>query len=688
MFTFSFAQLQQLSLQPLVLDELLEILNLQGLEVKKVVQINGDTAVTVEVKANRAFCLSYLGLLREVAAFKKEAQPKIFSDLPTLTFDRASFPVKIEIEAKSACPEFAAVILRNINNQIQTPKVIADKLTVVGINLINPVVDILNFLMLETGQPLHAYDLDKIKQGLAVRVNKHMKNIHTLNEVEITLPRGPITIVDGKEVLAIAGLIGSNVAPVTSDTRAILIECAAFNPTAVRIAARSLKIHTLSGFRFERGVDPAQIKQVLARSVQMLLPVVGGKLDPIAYYAGHEQLKPIRVMVSAKKASSILGIELSNEEMSACLRQYFFGVEMTRRGMEVTVPSYRLDIKQEIDVIGEVARIYGYHNIAATLPSLPMKVVKNPVREKTHALREIMLGLGFSEAINYSFIPKEAMKALAITTDHAFSEPVMLQNPLSQEYAMMRPTLLYSLMQTVAYNYSIANKNTALFEMGRTYFSDENSDTRHREHSMFGAIFTGSHVERGFGLVKDVPYHFYDLSNYLQIIFSEFNCEWQLLPLAQPFFREQAGFAIMVEGKQLGIGGQIDSAVMQAIPNGKLVLSDVYYLELDLDLLQSKVANVGERVVFPAITREYNFWADKSLPIEEMIASIKASAPLVKEVTLKDIYAGKGVEPGKQAVLLSVTFSQKDRTLTADDVSVVEARFLASLATKQVCLGQ
>lgn len=688
MFTFSFQHFLKLRTTPIALDELLEILNLQGLEVKKVVPWEGDTAITIEVKANRAFCLSYLGLLREVAAFKNEPEPKLLEDLPELEFDNTQFPLPITIEAKSGCPAFGAVIIKNINNKISTPQGIVEALLAVGVNTVNPVVDILNFIMLETGQPFHCYDLDKIKNGLVVRVNKHLKNIRTLNDSEVTLPRGPVVIADEKEILAVAGIVGTNIAAVTENTNNVLIECASFNATAIRIAARGLKISTPSAFRFERGVDATQIKMLLARCAQTIQHIVGGHIVQPAYSFGKEERKPVRIILSAKKVNHTLGLNLTTQEIIQCLRQYYFAAENTKRGIEIIVPAYRLDIKAEIDAIGEIARIYGYHRIPATLPHLPLSFTPNPLREKSNRLRDVLVGLGFYEVMTYSFIPQDALSVLNIPAEHPLANQVMLQNPLSQDYALMRPTLAYSLMQTAAYNYSIGNKNLAIFEIGKTYFPNPASDTGHKEYDVLGLLFSGVHIERGFGLVKDLSYGFYDLSDFLNVMLSELGLKYTLRAKAVPFLKEEASFEIVVEGKPIGFCGLVTPAIWQKIPNGKLILTDAFYAELELDKLHEGRKSIGARIIFPAVVREYNFYVDKTLPAANILAPIKASDTLIQSVQLKDIYEGKGMEPGKKAVLITVKYVHPDKTLTAEEVVKIEERFLMQLNQQGIQLGQ
>ncbi len=687
MFTFSFNHLQQLRSQPIALNELLDILNLQGLEVKKVAPWQHDTAITIEVKANRAFCLSYLGLLREIAAFKGESAPDLFKNLPALTFDNLHFPLKIEVEAKSACPYFAAILVEDVNNAVQTPEKIANALLAVGIHLVNPVVDILNYMMLDTGQPLHCYDAEKLQNGLSVRVNKHLKNIQTLNDTELTLPRGPITICDDKAVLAVAGIIGTQTAAVTAHTKRVLIECASFNSTAIRIASRALKISTPSAFRFERGVDASQIKQVLARCVQAILQCVGGRLVPAAYYVGKEEKKSARIVMSTKKINSVLGIDLSPDDIIACLRRYFFVAESTKRGIETEVPAFRLDIKSEIDLVGEIARIYGYHRITPTLPRLPLSFTPNILREKSHKIRSVLVGLGFYEVMNYSFIPAQALNVLRVPVDHPMANQVVLQNPLSQDYALMRSTLIYSLMQSMAFNYSIGNKALALFEIGRAYFQDLGSDTGHQEQDLVGLLFTGIHLARGFGLVKDLSYDFYDISNVLVLMLQALGVTCHLEKMTMPFLLPEASFAIVVAENVVGFCGQIDAQIWPNIPNGKLILSDAFCIEIDLNKIPVVRKTLNTRTVFPAVVREYNFWIDKNKSVSEVIRPIEEMDSLIQSVQLKDVYEGKGLPADKKAVLITVKYRHPEKTLTTEEVTAMETQFLKRLGAAGVSLG-
>lgn len=688
MFTFSFQHFNQLSAQKIELPELLEILNLQGLEVKKVMPFETDTAITIEVKANRSFCLSYLGLLREVAAFKKHSAPDLFSGWVDMPSHADQFPLAIVVKSKKGCSHFAAVILKDINNNVKTPENIVRVLAVMGVNSVNPVVDLLNLIMFETGQPLHAYDLSKIKNRLTIQINKTPKKALTLKGDEIFLQRGEITIEDERDVLSVAGIIGTKIASVTEKTTSILIEAACFNEVLIRLAARNLKISTPSVLRFERGIDATQITSVLWKCKNALIDVVGGVLHTTMYYFGKDEKKQNKIFLSSRRVNEILGVNLTTNEIASCLSQYYFSTTIMKSFVRASVPAYRLDIKNEIDLIGEVARIYGYHHIQPTLPKLPTVYIKNNFREKYLQVRSVLLGLGFDEVIAYSFIPQASLQILGIQNDALFGKEIVLQNPLSQDFALMRPTLLFSLMQSMAYNYSIGNKNLGLFEINKIYFSDSTQETCFKEPRALGLLFTGVHIDRGFGLMQDIKYGFYDINNFLNLILREMDLSFTLKNESFPFFIPQSSFVIEVKNKKVGYAGQVNPAIWNKILNGKLISTPSFFFELHLDCLEKDKRVIASRLPYPAIIREYNFWLNKKMPAACVEEVIKQTSTLIQSIVIKDVYEGKGVSPDKKAILFVVKYVHPHKTLLAEEVVAIEMHFLKKLDEQGIKLGQ
>lgn len=686
MFTFSFLWLQALNGQPIVLEELLEILNLQGLEVKKKVNTSdGDTVITIEVKANRSFCLSYLGLLREYRAYKGLSEPIYFNkNLPSFEFSKSlpNFPVEIKTKL---CARFAGIIIRHLNNRGPTSESIAQGLQKVGLNSVNPVVDILNTLMLETGQPLHAYDLKKI-EGLRVSKNPKARTFVTLNQTDATLPKSSIVIEDKKNILAAAGVIGAAHCAVECGTTDIFIECAIFEPAAIRVASRAMRIFTPSAFRFERGVDSSQIPQVLGQCAMLIQKVCGGEIEPLALNINALNEKPITFTLRPSQVNQFLGIRLSKEEMVACLHRYYFKAEAKPHTIKVSIPSYRQDIKESIALIGEIGRIHGFHRVMATLPRLPLTFKHNDLWDLSEKMRTWLMGLGCYEVMTYSFIPAQAIQILSWP-----DRPVILENPLSQDHAVMRPTLLYSLIQCLAYNYSIGNKNISLFEIGKTYHHQESnpaiiSDTGYWESDQVGILLSGNRIERGFGLVKDIMYGFYDVQNYLSIIMSELGLSFSLQETKLPGLVEGSAFTILVGQEKVGHLGQVESRVLHQIPNGKLIHVEAFFLMLNLNNLKSQPKTIHYKSIFPPIIREYNFLLERNRSVSDIITSIRQGSSLIQSVDLKDIYEGHGIKEGHKAVLVEVKYSTPDRTLTAEEVTQVESQFLKVLQKSNIYL--
>ncbi|RCX21012.1 phenylalanyl-tRNA synthetase beta subunit [Anaerobacterium chartisolvens] len=681
MFTFSFNWLRRLNGKNLDLDKVINILNLQGLEVKKVTDFEEDKVVTIEVKANRPDALYHTGILREITAFNGELPPLKIEPKLSLKNDNTKF--KIDIENSDICKRFSSLIIRGIKIKTETPDYIKKSLEALSINTINPVIDIVNYVMLELGQPMHAYDVNKIS-GNTIRVmkNKKRQKLMTLDGSETEIPEGPIVIVDNEKILSIAGIIGGIDSAITEDSYDILLESANFNEVDVRLASRALKISTPSSFRFERGIDVSGSLYAMMICADMIVEICGGVVDEV-YFDQHSEYKKNILKLRKTKTNDILGTNLSLEEIIACLNKYYFKCEIyDDETIKVEIPSYRLDLLREIDLIEEVARIYGYHNIEPTMPVIKATYVKNSMWENMDKIRDIMSGIGFYEMINYSFIPANSMEILNISEDSQLYSDIILKNPISQYYALMRPTLIYSLLGNITYNITKDNRNLALYEIGRTYFRDDSADTGFKEEDVIGIIFTGVRIEKGWGILNDVKYSFYDISNYLNIIFDEFGMSYEEGKNSMPFFKEDTGVDIKVNGRNIGFYGQIDPELINKVPNGKLIQNDVMYIEINLKYVEKKNKSIKYDSKYQAITREYNFLVSKNLLVSNIIAEIKSVSNLIQKVVVRDLYDGKGIPQGRHSILLQLKYLSTQNTLSAEEVTEIENKFLDILKTK------
>ena len=686
MFYFSYNWVKELYKDKLPLDQLIELLNLQGFEVKDVKNFEKDKVITIEVKANRPDMLCHLGIVREVCGFY--AKPIRTTQTPNLglNHNKEKFKMKINVEDDKKCRRFATVIIKNVNANCSTPEYIKKKLLAIGIDPVNIVIDILNYIMLEIGQPLQAYDIDKIHgKELNVCLLKEMHSFRPRCGAEKILKSKSLVIADKEKILAIAGIIESMYAAVDKTSTNILLGSANFDEVTIRLLSKALKFSTPSSFRFERGVNINGALDALNIAAKMILDVCGGQLEPICFDFYPEKKTENIQALSITRTNHIIGFNISKKQCSEILKKYNFDCEDDPNDTDIIYvhcPDYRLDLIREIDIVEEVARIYGYHNIEPTMPIIKTIYKKNEPWENANLLRNILVGSGFYECINYSFITNLYNDIFSISPNSKFYANVKLQNPISQFYSVMRTSLIYSLLQTTIYNITKGNENLAIFEIGRTYFEDKNYDTGFREDDVVGIMFSGVRIKRGWGVLADIKYNYYDLNNYLSIILHEFGMDYQLERQNICFFEEGSGVKIFSKGIEIGFFGRVNKNAILKMPNGKLVTNQLFYIELEVKKLKvnKKTIKIGSK--YPPIVREYNFLIDKNILIANVSAQIKKQSNLIKNIVIRDIYTGKGVPNNKESVLFEVCYSSDDNSLSANTVTEIESAIFTCLAEK------
>jgi len=493
MFTFSFNWLNFLSTSKLDYIETKKILNLQGFDIQREKKIKDDFILTIEVKSNRPDCLCIVGVLREIYAYY-EKDYKLSDPITNLHSNNESFAYNINVIDTDICKRFSAIIIKNINNKDDTPDFIKKFLLSVGCNTINPSVDIINYITLTYGQPLHIYDIDKIKGGLSIKKNRSNNNvINTFDKKTINInDERSIIISDDKKILVLAGIIGSNEARVDRSTKNILVECANFNKETIRYSSKIYKISTLSSFRYERGVNIKNHRFILSHIADLFIKYLHGITDEnmFDYYPSPGAQNNIKLKYNY--VNKILGCKLSKKTIEKNLTRYNIKYSENSNGvLDINPPDYRLDLKNEEDIIEEIARGYGYHNIKPKYPKINInlnKFKKNTVNEH---IKKVLFGLNFYEVINYSFISVDAMKNLNISKDSNLYNDIYIKNPISKEYGLMRNNLIYSLIKNVIFNSSKNEKNLRLFEIGKIYNKDPKYYRSYSEITIFDNLKKG-----------------------------------------------------------------------------------------------------------------------------------------------------------------------------------------------------
>lgn len=679
MFKFSLNWLKDYCSKDITKEQVINILKLQGFEFQGEEKVENDIVTEIEVKADRPDMLCHMGIAREISAYKNEVLPSV--EKSGFKIDNSKY--NISIENSEICERFTAVKIKNINNNVETPSYIESRLKALGINTLNPVVNILNYVMLDLNQPLHCYDLDNVK-GEKLRVSKSEKDfeMETLTG-NAEIKKGDIIISDDEKAVCVAGIIGLNSACVSSNTKNVLIEAAVFDPVSVRVSSRRLRISTPSSFRFERGVDIENTINVLNHCVKMITEICGGEvcLEVFDYYPNPKKLNKINL--NMEKANSILGTNLEIKTVSKYLEKYGFKCNiLSEKDAEVTVPSYRITTCKEIDLISELSRIYGYENIPIVMPTIQITRKKNEIWNKINKLRSFLLSLGFSETINYSFIPENTMNELGVKDQNLINSCVMIQNPLSKAYSLMRPTLVYSLVNCLSYNYSIRNTDLAIFEIGRTYFKDSTTDTGYKEIDNCGFIMSGVKSPKGWGQSKDLKYDYYDLVSYLDTLMNSLGQEYELKEVKYDFAVEKTAFEIIVNGKKIGFIAKLNKKRFGLIKNVKLIKDDIFYCEFSIASLELKDKKLKFESKFPPVKRLYNFVHNKNISSKQISDSIKNTSEIVREVEVKDVYIDKNMPENVHSVLYEVNYCDKNSTLTSEEVEAVEEKFIKSLEEK------
>ncbi|MDA8165193.1 MAG: phenylalanine--tRNA ligase subunit beta [Desulfobacteraceae bacterium] len=637
-----------------------------------------DTVIEVDLTPNRADCASVLGIAREVGGFtgRKMASPVAETDLPVL--DGTNVPFGVEVEDPVACPRYAARLLTGITIG-PSPWWLRRQLLAVGVRPINNVVDVTNFVMLEYGQPLHAFDFDRLAgQRIVVRTPRPGEGIATLDGQERTLEPEMLLICDAEKPVAVAGVMGGANSEVGPATTRVLLESAFFNPVSVRRTARTLKMSTEASYRFERGVDPQGTVKALERAARLLVEIAGATPVPGGIDRKAEIPEPPLLTLRVARTNDLLGTVYTRKEIAAALNAIEIAAEEKDAGtLMVRPPSFRVDLEREVDLIEEVARLKGYNTIPTTLPLVPMRFpAQDRQRELHRELARLFVSLGFSEAINYSFVAAQHCDLLGLAADDAARAFVRLLNPLAEEQSVLRTTLLPGLLENVRHNLNHESPDIRLFEIGKSFFSRGEASLP-EERLRLTAVASGRRHPGAPRLhAGEAAVDLYDLKGVVEQVLAMLRVEVRLEAeaLARSYAAPGSSMRLTGNGRELGSFGRL----APEMGRGFGIKQEVYFLDLDLDGLGALApAPKGFRSLpkFPAVKWDAAFLVPENVGGGDLIAAIReANEPLVEEAELFDVYRGKSIEAGWKSVAIAVTYRAADRTLDDRAVGKVHQR--------------
>lgn len=656
-----------------------------GASILDVLALN-DEVMDLDLTPNRSDCLSMLGTAYEIGAIlgREVKLPDAESGLRKNTSGiKAEDKISVEISAKDLCSHYAARLIEGVRIG-KSPLWLQNRLMAAGIRPINNIVDITNYVMLEFGQPLHAFDADKLANGhIDVRLAREGEKLVTLDDVERTLEPHMLLITDGTKPVAIAGVMGGANSEVTEGTTRIVLESAKFDGGSVRKTSRQLGLRSEASLRFEKEVNPEAVIPALNRAASLIAELAGGQVASGVVEAVSGEHRPVKIEITVGRINSYLGTELSAEEVKAIFGRLNFAVEpLDRDGFRVHVPSRRGDITRAVDLIEEVARLHGYDHIPTTL----MNVVTTPgalTREQSirRVVRTLLTNSGLHEAITYSFTHPEQIHSFPGA--HRETKPVALAMPMSEERSVLRTSLVPHLLDVAAYNRNRNINDVAVFEIGRVFLSDEETLSRLPEEKLMLAILlTGKRSDvHWMGKPGDVD--FYDLKGIFEGLVQYLGIEGVRYVAAGPEgFHPGRCAQVEVERdgvrKIIGTLGQLHPALQQ-----QKDLADTYVLEVEMDALTELA---GERFTYdplpryPAIIRDMALVVDRGVAVGDLLDKARETAgSLLESIQVFDVYTGERLGADKKSVAISLVYRTPDRTLTDNEVSELHGRVVAEL---------
>lgn len=623
---------------------------------------------TLKIPPNRGDCLSIEGIARELSLLNAISYQAIA--VPSITQGHSE-TFRICIDAPALCPRYMGCIVKNIKNTAQTPDWLKERLVLGGIRSLSPVVDILNYVMLELGQPMHAFDLATLESKLVVRKSIAGERITLLDEREIVLDADTLVVADKSKIQALAGIMGGRYSSVTENTTAVFIECAYFDPIAIRLASSRYGIKTDGAYRFERGVDPFLQQRALARSLQLLQEIAGGSIGPVFEQKNDEALpKQSMIFLKTDQISRLLGMSFPADEVVSILKQGGFQVTLEKEGFKVIVPSFRQDISIPVDLIEELARVHGLHRLPSANLTGALNYAAGGARKMpVERLKALLVDSGYYEAITYSFLDLKTFELF-----EPDSEALVLTNPISAEMAAMRVSLLPGLIEALATNQRRQVMRTRFFEMGVCFFKAEEKTV---EKLMLGGVISGTKYAEQWGIAEH-PQDFFDIKRDVEALLALVGKETILFErAAHPAMHPGQTARIFRNGQPIGLVGVLHPRIMKAFSlEGSI---SVFELEMQ-GLMESALPTFVPFSKFPAIRRDIAILVDKSLYAVELKSSIEQSAgEFLQSVFLFDVYEGKGIPAGKKSVALGLILQHPSRTLIEAEGNDIVKAVVASL---------
>ena len=643
-----------------------------GADIKDVLGLN-DTVLDIDLTANKQDCFCMTGIAREAAAVLGKTMRMPDMSVKEAAGGDVHEMMRNEIEIPELCSRFTNRVLKNIKI-MPSPDWMQNELRACSVRPINNVVDVTNYVMMELGQPMHAYDYDTLKDhALIVRRAKPGEHLRTLDDQDRALTADMIAIADTEKAVGLGGVMGGLITEVTDKTTTVILEAAAFNGPSIRRTSKALGLRSEASMRFERGVDIANCHRALDRAAHLLeemgaCETVCGIADayPVPY-------KPAVITVTPEAINTRIGVEIPKEEMIEILTRLQFDVKEEDGALVITAPTWRQDVTCDADISEEIARMHSYDKIESHNPELALRQGKeDPMEEVKSEAEDYLASAGLDEVMTYTFIHPSFVDKMMLKADDCRRNVIKLMNPISDEFGVMRTTMLPSLLNTAAYNLARQAESVKIFEVGRVYLPKALPLTEHpEERRVIGAVMSGRRSELNWTSGKD-SVDFYDMKGVVEGLLEKMQLtEYELAACEEPYMHPGKSCVVKAGGKAIGYFGCLHPTAAANFD----VPEETYVLELELAPLAEsalRVPQYAHLAKFPGASRDIAVVVPKDVTVQELEGVLRANAgELLQGIRVFDVYTGKQVTEGCKSVAFNLTFQAEDRTLTDGEIDPI-----------------
>ena len=644
-----------------------------------------DTVFEIGLTPNRPDCLSIIGIAREIASLQNVPLKLPQYEIPAEKGDINTLS-SVKIQDINHCPRYSARLLEDIIIE-PSPFWLADRLISVGLRPINNIVDITNFVMMETGQPLHAFDFDLLAENkIIVRTAGQGEKFKTLDNKEYLLTEEMLLICDGKQPVAIGGVMGGLNSEINQNTRRVFLESAYFNPASIRRTSKKLGLSTDAAYRFERGVDPFKTVAALNRAAVLMAKISKGKLIAgfIDEYPDPPSIQPINLSVS--QTNRILGTKLAAGQIEQMLKSIEFKVDFKDPDtFTISPPTFRVDVLRPEDLMEEVARLSGYNQIPTTFPHIPAEArTQGGLMALRNKLKDLLTGLGFNEVINYTFIHGASCDRLNLKSDDPRRNLVKIVNPLTEDQAVLRTSLIPGLLENIRNNIAQQTADLKLFEAGKIFIA-KGTDELPVETEILAGLWTGNRIKNTW-YSKPVPSDFFDIKGAVEGLLSGIKMRdltFTAMRDSQCTYTRFGHTAkIFDHGQELGLVGEIQPSVLKQYD----INQPVFIFEIDLDILLKRIPleiNAEPLPKYPSVSRDITLIVDQDIEVEKILTGLMdLKENLVESLHLFDIFEGDSIPENKKSVSFRVTYRSSMTTLKDETINQLHQELSGKLITK------